>query len=232
MGDVKPHRRLVIAGFVLAATALVLPILAVAAVAAGIVAVVAGRAVAGALIIALGVAFGLASTAFYTLALDPYRVPSQSMEPTLEVGSRFVVSRLSKPDVGDVVVVEPPAGADTSTCGVRHAADQACPRATAGRSDVRFIERVVAAGGDRVKVIDGRAYVNGKRTNEPFIRPDSECGLCDLPAEVTIPDGHVFLMGDNRGESADSRIWGPIPEDWVMGDAVLRYWPLQEFGGL
>lgn len=232
MGDVKPHRRLVIAGFVLAATALVLPILAVAAVAAGIVAVVAGRAVAGALIIALGVAFGLASTAFYTLALDPYRVPSQSMEPTLEVGSRFVVSRLSKPDVGDVVVVEPPAGADTSTCGASHAADQTCPRATPQRSDARFVERVIAAGGDRVKIIDGRAYVNGKRSEEPFIQPDGECELCNLPQEITIPDGHVFLMADNRGQSADSRVWGPIPEDWVVGDAVVRYWPPKDFGGL
>ena len=91
---------------------------------------------------------------------------------------------------------------------------------------------MVAVGGDRLKVIDGRVYINGKRQKEPFIRPDDECGICNLPEEITIPKGHFFMMGDNRGESADSREWGPVPKKWMIGKAFVTYWPPDRIGTL
>ena len=78
----------------------------------------------------------------------------------------------------------------------------------------------------------GRVYINGKQQDEPFIRPDEACSICNLPEEITIPKGHFFMMGDNRGESADSREWGPIPEKWMIGKAFMTYWPPGKIGTL
>ena len=88
----------------------------------------------------------------------------------------------------------------------------------------------LAGPGDRLKVVDGRVYIDGERQGEPFVRPDANCPICDLPEEITIPAGHFFMMGDNRGESADSREWGPVPEDWIIGKAFFTYWPLDRIG--
>jgi signal peptidase I len=181
--------------------------------------------------IALGLALGIQA-----FLVKPFRIPSESMVPTLEVGQRVLVDRVSfrfgDPHRGDIVVFKPPAGADTNTCGVEKPDDAACPRPTPGRSDTNFIKRVVAVGGDRLKVIDGSVYLNGERQKEPFARLDSECGLCDLPKEIEIPKGYYYMMGDNRGESADSREWGPIPKDAMIGKAFATYWPPNRIGTL
>ena len=181
--------------------------------------------------VALGLALGI--QAFF---VKPFRIPSESMVPTLAIGQRVLVDRVTykygEPERGDVVVFKPPRGADENSCGVRHSSESACPRPTAARSDTNFIKRIVGLGGDRLKVIDRRAYVNGKRQKEPFIRPDAECGICNLPREITIPRGMYFMMGDNRGESADSREWGPVPEKWMIGQAFMTYWPPQRIGTL
>jgi signal peptidase I len=181
--------------------------------------------------VALGLALGIQA-----FLVKPFRIPSESMEPTLDVGQRVLVDRVSNrfgnPDRGDIMVFKPPAGADSNVCGVRHSNESACPRPTSRRSDTNFIKRVVAVGGDRLKVMDGRAYVNGKRQKESFIRPSSDCGICNLPREITIPKGYYFMMGDNRGESADSREWGPVPKDWMIGQAFMTYWPPGRVGTL
>jgi signal peptidase I len=91
---------------------------------------------------------------------------------------------------------------------------------------------VVAVGGDRVKIINGAVYIDGKRQNQPYARLDSQCGICNLTHEITIPKGYYFMMGDNRGESADSREWGPIPKDWMIGKAFATYWPPGRIGTL
>ena len=91
---------------------------------------------------------------------------------------------------------------------------------------------MVAVGGDRIKVSAGRVYLNGKRQKEPFAHLDDSCGICNLPDEITIPKGYYFMMGDNRGESADSREWGPIPKKWVIGQAFATYWPPKRIGTL
>jgi signal peptidase I len=181
--------------------------------------------------VALGLALGIQA-----FLVKPFRIPSESMVPTLEISQRVLVDRVSyrfsNPDRGDIVVFKPPAGADNNVCGIHHSSRSACPRPTRDRSDTNFIKRVVAVGGDRLKVIGGHVYVNGNRQNEPFIRPDNQCGICNLPHEITIPRGYYFMMGDNRGESADSREWGPIPKKWMVGKAFVTYWPPGRIGRL
>jgi signal peptidase I len=181
--------------------------------------------------VALGLALGIQA-----FLVKPFRIPSESMVPTLSIGQRVLVDRISKNfsdyDRGDILVFKPPVGAESNSCGVQHAETSACPTATDDRSDTNFIKRVVAVGGDRVKVLGGAVYVNGRRQREPYARLDDSCGICNLPDEVTIPDGYYFMMGDNRGASADSREWGPIPKDWVIGQAFATYWPPKKIGTL
>jgi signal peptidase I len=187
--------------------------------------------------VALGLALGI--QAFF---VKPFRIPSSSMEPTLDIGQRVLVSRVnyhvSEPDRGDVVVFKPPVGADADEgkCGVpgfdADSRGQACARPTGGESDQNFIKRIIAVGGDKLRIEQGRAIVNGKIQEEPFIRPDTSCPLCNLPREITIPADHFFMMGDNRGASADSREWGPVPEDQLIGQAFFTYWPPKRVGTL
>jgi signal peptidase I len=181
--------------------------------------------------VALGLALGIQA-----FLVKPFRIPSESMEPTLAVGQRVLVDRVSfrlgEPDRGDIVVFKPPQGADDNVCGVKHSSESACPKPTSERSDTNFIKRVVAVGGDRLAVRDGRVYINGRRQDESYARPDSSCGICNLPKEITIPKGMYFMMGDNRGESADSREWGPVPKKWMIGQAFVTYWPPGKLGTL
>jgi signal peptidase I len=182
-------------------------------------------------VVALALALGIQA-----FLVKPFRIPSESMVPTLDIGQRVLVDRVSyrltNPDRGDIVVFKPPKGADDNVCGVRHSARSACPRPTGARSDTNFIKRVVAVGGDHVKIMGGHAFVNGRRQHDSYIRPDNQCGICNLPQEITIPKGYYFMMGDNRGQSADSREWGPVPEKWMIGKAFATYWPPGRLGTL
>ncbi|MEX2196977.1 MAG: signal peptidase I [Thermoleophilaceae bacterium] len=181
--------------------------------------------VAIALVLALGI---------QAFLVKPFRIPSESMVPALTVGQRILADRVSfrftDPERGDIVVFKPPAGADNATCGADHGRRQPCPRPTEDRSEMNFVKRVVALPGDRVGVRDGRAVVNGRPLDEPYVRADAECGICDLPTEITVPEDHYFMMGDNRGASEDSRVWGPVPEEWIIGQAIFTYWPPKRVG--
>ena len=181
--------------------------------------------------VALGLALGIQA-----FLVKPFRIPSESMVPTLEIGQRVLVDRLTENfndyDRGDVLVFKPPAGADTNSCGVQHSERSACPEPTEERSDTNFIKRVVAVEGDRLSVRGGRVYINGRRQQEPFARHDDACPICNLPEDITIPEDHYFMMGDNRGASADSREWGPVPKDWVIGQAFAPYCPIDKIGTL
>jgi signal peptidase I len=188
------------------------------------------------LVVIVAVALGLA-LAIQAFLVKPFRIPSESMEPTLKVGQRVLVDRVSprfsEPERGDVVVFKPPRGADEDVCGARdQRPDQACDTPTDDRSDTNFIKRVVGLPGDRLKVVKGNVYINGRRQNEPFIMPSESCDTCNLPDPITIPAGHFFMMGDNRGNSDDSRVWGPVKKDWIIGGAFFTYWPPKEIGPL
>ncbi len=181
------------------------------------------------LIVAVAIFLALAVQAY---AVKPYRIPSGSMEPTLDIGERVLVQRIghrlgSDPKVGQIIVFHPPAGADgvPATCGAPTVEDRACTAPTRGRSEQTFIKRVVAVGGDTVAIRAGIVIRNGREQAAPFAAPCAGGGGCDMPTQIRIPEGSVFLMGDNRGNSEDSRFWGPIPTDWVIGEAFATYWP-------
>lgn len=201
---------------------------AIPAVVAAIFVISRGRRLAGALMITVPVL--LALFFFGALGGHRWRMPSESMESTMSVGDLFISTRVSEPKRGDIVVFRPPAGADESACGVQHPEDAICTRATTGTSNTTFIKRVAALGGDRVAIRRGRTYIDGEPQEEPYVRADSGCSICNLPREMRIPEGHYLLLGDNRGQSADSREWGPVPKDAIKGKVRLRYWPMSGLG--
>jgi signal peptidase I len=174
--------------------------------------------------------------------VKPFRIPSESMVPTLAVGQRVLVDRVSfrfgNPERDDVVVFKPPAGAESEGGESRQACaapkpETPCARPTPKRSDTNFIKRVVGLPGDKLKVIDNHVYINGRRQDEPFIARGSDCtDLCNLPREIEIPRGYYFMMGDNRDQSFDSRAWGPVPKKWLIGQAFATYWPPGKIGTL
>jgi signal peptidase I len=183
------------------------------------------------------VAIGLA-LAIQAVLVKPYRIPSESMVPTLVVGQRVLVNRigqrLSDPKVGDVVVFHPPVGSETDTCGNSDRREgAACDRPTPERSDVNFIKRIVAGPGDTIRIEDGHVVRNGKRQADSYISNScvDEAGRgCNLATPIKIPPDHWFMMGDNRGASDDSRFWGPVPREWIIGDAFATYWPPRRIG--
>lgn len=141
--------------------------------------------------------------------VKPFVIPSESMVPTLVQGDRVLVNRFTyrfgDPRRGDVVVFQSPLSTDD------------------------YIKRVVAVGGDTVAVRDGRLYVNGASQDEPYLNDEL---MADDFAEVTVPPGACFVMGDNRNNSGDSRVFGPIPKDTILGKAFAIYWPLGRLRGL
>jgi signal peptidase I len=185
------------------------------------------------LVVIVAVALGLA-LGIQAFLVKPYRIPSESMEPTLDVGQRVLVnrigSRFTDPSVGDVVVFHPPRGADTNECGAPKPQDQACSLPTPQRSNVNFIKRVVAGPGDKIRIINGHVIRNGVREKDSYIRACGPGDECTLPRTITIPKDHWFMMGDNRGASDDSRFWGPVPKKWIIGGAFATYWPPKRVG--
>jgi signal peptidase I len=161
-----------------------------------------------------GIAIALLVEAFL---IQAFWIPSPSMEPTLDVGDRVLVNKLSYKfhDVnrGDVVVFERPPGASTGQNG-----------------EIKdLIKRVIAVEGDTIEAKEGEVFVNGERIDEDYLEPGTPTD--NLPLE-TIPDGHVFVMGDNRTNSEDSRIFGPIDEDAIVGRAFIRVLPITDIGWL
>ena len=186
--------------------------------------------------VAIAVALALLIQAFI---VKPYRIPSPSMVPTLDVGQRVLTNRLAgNPSVGDIVVFHPPHGADFQNpmCGSPKqgaGTPQACDTPTPQESTQTFIKRVVAGPGDTVFIRHGHVYRNGKREKDPYIARtcDGNAGRgCNFTTPIKIPANHWFMMGDNRGESDDSRYWGPVPRQWIIGGAFATYWPPKRIG--
>jgi signal peptidase I len=166
--------------------------------------------------------------------VKPYRIPSGSMLPTLHLKQRVLVNRIgthfSDPKVGDIIVFHPPDGYQSGCLKPDNGSPCAVTRPN--RSSLNFIKRVVALPGDRISIVGGHVVRNGHQAKEPFITPCTSGGACDFPKTITVPAHHYYVMGDNRGSSDDSRYWGPVPAEWVIGEAFMTYWPPDRIGFL
>jgi signal peptidase I len=201
----------------------------------GVLLALRGRVGIGIAMIVMAVVVPIGSNILlYSFVLKAYQMPSGSMEPTLDIGQRFLVNQtgIAGIQVGDIVAFHPPAGADNGTeCGERHPAQQVCPRPTPQESSQSFVKRIVAGPGDTLSIREGHPVVNGvEKTEEPYITPCGGGAACNLPKPIVIPPDEYFLLGDNRGASDDSRFWGPVPENWIIGKALVTYWPLDRIG--
>jgi signal peptidase I len=184
-----------------------------------------------AVIIAVAVLLALGIQAWI---VKPYRIPSGSMEPTLAIGQRVLVDRIGMhfgdPHVGQIVVFNPPLNATNEVCGIQRASGAACSEPEDKRSSTYFIKRVVGGPGDVISIVEGHVIRNGKRESDSYIKPCNGVSECNFPTPIRIPPGHWFMMGDNRGESDDSRFWGPVPTGWIVGGAFATYWPPDRIG--
>ena len=159
-----------------------------------------------------------------TFLLQAFYIPSLSMAPTLKVNDRVLVNKLSYDlhDVnrGDLVVFENPGDEGTTTKDL--------------------IKRVIGLPGETVEARDGRILINGQVLDEPYLERDIEtrgaiCNTetkpgCQGPDKIVVPEDQYFVMGDNRANSRDSRIFGAIPESLIIGRAVVRGWPVTALG--
>ncbi len=161
-------------------------------------------------ILTIIVAFALVFGVVQPFIVQAFRIPSESMVPTLEVKDRVLankfVYRFTEPERGDIVVFD------------------------SVESDDTLIKRVVGLEGDEIRVQGGLLFVNGEPQQEPYLNEEETFRGYYGPSIV--PEGHVFVMGDNRGNSADSRVFGPLPSDNVKGEAFLRFWPISKIGDL
>ena len=189
------------------------------------------------LVATVGIAVGLALL-IQAFLVKPYRIPSGSMEPTLSIGQRILVNRLdTSPGLGDIVVFHPPTGATTpdGTCGNPSQGSghlQACDKDVPAESSETFVKRVVGLPGDHLIIKSGYVIRNGKKETAPYIQDCvSIAGAdCNFPDTIVVPAGDYYMMGDNRGDSLDSRFWGPVPQKWIVGVAFATYWPLDRIG--
>jgi signal peptidase I len=160
-------------------------------------------------LVILVVSFALVFGFVRPFVVEAFWIPSGSMIPTLQINDRVLVNkfiyRFMEPSRGDIVVFESVDDPDTD-----------------------LIKRVVGLPGDRVAVRSGRLVVNGEPQKEPFTNkkfPDTS-----FFAATPVPKDHVFVMGDNRANSQDSRVFGPLPKKNIEGEAFLRFWPVDRIG--
>jgi signal peptidase I len=154
----------------------------------------------------------LASAAVYatlivTFGFQVARVEGQSMAPTLEDQDRLIVNklayRLGDPQVGDIVMLYYPLNPDKS-----------------------FVKRVIAKYNQRVRIVDGKVYVNDVPVDDSFV-PEQYRSHEDWGPEI-VPEGYYFVMGDHRNNSSDSRHWGFVPKKYIIGRVQLRWWPVPD----
>jgi signal peptidase I len=160
------------------------------------------------LILTAVVAFVLVFGFVRPYVVEAYRIPTESMVPTLEVGDRVLankfVYRFTEPERRDIVVFDSVEEGDDQT----------------------LIKRVVGVAGDEIQVQGGVLYVNGEEQEEPYLN-DADQSL-GFYGPTVVPEGHIFVMGDNRGNSADSRVFGPLPLENLKGEAFMRFWPISK----
>ena len=170
----------------------------------------------GVVVVALVVAFLLR-----TFVIATYSIPSGSMEPTLQIGDRIVVDKLSYHlhgvDRGNIIVFATPP-------------NEAC----AGPPVADLVKRVIGLPGETVSLAGGRVYIDGHPLAEPWLPPvdrgvtypGADSNVYSLRHPYRVPAGTVYVMGDSRRNSCDSRYWGPVPKSTIVGKVDLRIWPL------
>jgi signal peptidase I len=163
-------------------------------------------------VLVLGVALGVALV-LRAFVVQTFYIPSPSMVPTLQVDDRVIVNKLSyrlhpvhRKDL--VVFTTPP---------------------TVDKKFKDLVKRVIGLPGDRIEGRDGKVYINGQPLNEPYLADGT---ITRDFGPFAVPAGQYYVMGDNRGNSEDSRVFGPIPKSTIVGRAFLRIWPLNRFGFL
>ncbi len=165
----------------------------------------------GVLVLALLAAFVVRAFIFQT-----FYIPSGSMEPTLQIGDRIVVSKLSyrihAPGRGDIIVFHAPPR-EQSACADPQIKD--------------LVKRVIGLPGETISSRGNQVLINGKPIAQPWF-PATALGPAIEPQ--TIPANQYFVMGDNRTNSCDSRMWGTLPRTDIIGHVVLRIWPINRIG--
>jgi signal peptidase I len=170
-----------------------------------------------------------------TFVMQAFYIPSSSMEETLEINDRVLVSKVSYVfgdiERGDVVVFDDPyRSADSSEESlIRSFFRNLAESIGLSTHKSEFIKRVIALPGETVEVRDGSVFVDGTVLREHYLDPARSGG--DFGPQVVPPD-HIFVMGDNRGASQDSRVFGPVPIDDVVGRAFSVIWPPGNWRGL
>jgi signal peptidase I len=157
-------------------------------------------------LVAVGIALIALIVVVKIFVAEPFRIPSQSMEPTLRPGDQALVDKLAgkPPHRGELVAFHAP------------------------RTGEILLKRVVAVGGDTVGLEDGVLVVDGRAVHEPYADPKAIDSVYFGPVKVR--PGTVFVMGDNRANSEDSRDFGAVPADRIIGRAVARVWPPARWG--
>jgi len=162
-------------------------------------------------IIAIALALALLIRA---LIAEPRYIPSNSMIPTLSIGDRVVVEKVSyhfkSPERGDIIVFDPPPQLQMQGF----------------TKDQAFIKRIIATPGQIVQIQEGQVYINGEPLDEVYIAEPPNYQM----TPVRVPEGHLFVMGDNRNNSNDSHVWGFLPQPNIIGHACFRFWPPNRFG--
>ena len=159
------------------------------------------------------VAFGLVFGFVRPFVVQSFWIPSESMVPTLQVGDRVFVNkfvyRFSEPERGDIVVFK---------------------KSAEGRDD-DLIKRVIALPGDHVALYEGELYVNFQRQEEPYVKnPHTQAAFGDSLGALTVPEGKILVLGDNRANSLDGRFFGPVSMDNIEGEAFAIFWPPSRIG--
>jgi signal peptidase I len=150
------------------------------------------------------------------LATVRFYIEGPSMQPNFWAGQFLIVSRahylLDEPERGDIVVFDPP-GDDNQP------------------DDPLLIKRLIGLPGDHVEVREGSVFINGEQLNEPYLHDVGTPVRCSGDqCDVQLEAGQYFLMGDNRNNSRDSRVFGPVDRNRIVGEAIVRYWPPQDWG--